>query len=247
MVKVVQITSGPYFRETLRDYSTIFAMFYISDHISAKVMLPIYESLCDEHSSPSVAFVKVDKEGLPGLCTEHDIPRDTNLTFAAFKNNDSVEIVEGQSSRGLERFVERNIGCVRVQATSRADSECFCGYNRAAEEAQSHPNNSGDVAVPSRLEANPPRVRTHRVPLHITSPCFHGRSRHRSYPAELRYMHHHRSQSTECPAHIFYRGQAGHYHRADDVRIQQGSDGRPEATYLDQSGPIAIERTLGSP
>ncbi|KAK5085129.1 hypothetical protein LTR70_008083 [Exophiala xenobiotica] len=94
MSRPVHMSSGSYFRETLRDYPTVFAMFYKCSDLSTRAMLPIFEFLCEEHTTTRVAFVMVKKDDLPGLCVEHRIPRSTNLTFAAFKNERKVGMTD---------------------------------------------------------------------------------------------------------------------------------------------------------
>lgn len=68
--------------------------------------------------------------------------------------------------------------------------------------------------------------------------------RNATIPADLTYVDRRRSITVERPVWLEYFGQDGRYHRTDDIRLQRTPQGA-EATYLDRSGPIAIERTVG--
>lgn len=239
MPRPAQMASGPHFRETLRNHRTVFAMFYRCSDTASRAMLPIFESLCAEHSSPSVAFVKVKKDDWPGLCVEHCIPRSTSLTFTTFKNEDKIDSTDGADERELERMVERHISPSSRRARARSRSACGCCEHRVRART---PSRDREVY---RFRRRPRSVSRHRVPFEVHWPSQHRAQPHRYYPAELRHVQRLGPLTIERPVDLEYRGQDGRYRRAHDIRLSRTSSGT-EATYLDWSGPIAIERRIGA-
>ncbi|KAK5941215.1 hypothetical protein PMZ80_006492 [Knufia obscura] len=242
MSRPVQMSSGPYFRDTLRDYSMVFAMFYKCSDVNTRAMLAIFESLCEEHSTPSVAFVKVKKDDLPGLCVEHDIPRNTSVTFAAFKNERKVGMTDGTNSKELERMVESHVRSARPRLRGGDHGSCDCCDSRArTRSVSSRPER---VVHAPRARDRPRSASRHRVPLVVDWPGRRHAPRNATIPADLTYVDRRGPRAVERRAHLEYLGGDGRYHRTDDVRLQRTPRGA-EATYLDWSGPIAIERTIG--
>ena len=248
----LQVTEPARFRDAIREWPTLFAMFYMCGDISTRTMQPIYESLCSEHASSSVAFAKIKKEEWPGLCFEHDVPRGTSLTFVAFKDGHKVELINGDSPKKLERFVEKH-----VKPTQRRRSTCDCcddGYGRGRNGHIERLDPSRPVrrersrsrhVVPIHVERRERSRSRHVAPVHVDTSHHHRIPANYALPAELRQVHHFGPFRIERPAQLQYRGVDGRNHRTNDVRVVAGRDGRPEATYLDYSGPIAIERTIG--
>jgi len=223
-------------------------------------MLPIFESLCEEHTTTRVAFVMVKKDDLPGLCVEHQIPRSTNLTFAAFKNECKVGMTDGTHSEDLEIMVQRHIRptaprstaprstaprptaprSTAIRARGREQASCDCCDHRARTHSLSS-RSDHIVARPQRPARSPSR---HRVPFTIDWPNRRSAPRNATLPADLTYVDRRGPLPVERPMEVEYLGRDGRYRRTDDVRLQRTPRGA-EATYLDQSGPIAIERTIG--
>lgn len=245
MSKPVHISSGSYFRETLRDYPTVFVMFHKCPDLATRAMLPIFESLCEEHTTPRVAFIVVKKDDLPGLCVEHHIPRSTNLTFAAFKNECKVGMTDGTKSTDLERMVQTNIRSTAprptaVRPTGRQRASCDCCDQRARSHSRSS-RSEQQVPQPQRAARSHSR---HRVPFTIDWPGRRNAPRNATLPADLTYVDRRGPFPVERPMQLEYLGRDGRYRRTNDVRLQRTPRGA-EATYLDTSGTIAIERTIG--
>ena len=240
MSKPVQITSGSYLRDTLKDYDTVFVMFYKCSDLNTRAMLPIFESLCEEHSASSIAFVKVKKDDLPGLCAEHRIPRSTSLTFAAFKKERKVEMINGTSSEALERLVQTHIRSTAPRARGREHSSCDC-CNSRARACSAGPEPEQVMSRPRRAARSHSR---HRVSFVVDWPARRRVERDAAIPADLTYIGSCGPLEIERPMQLEYPGRDGRQYRTDDVRLQRTATGA-EATYLDRSGPIAIERTIG--
>ena len=240
MSRPVQITSGSYLRETLKDYHTVFAMFYRCSDLNTRAILPIFESLCEEHSTSSVAFVKVKKDDLPGLCVEHHISRSTSLTFAAFKNERKVGTINGTSSEALERLVQTHIRSTIPRARGRERLFCGCCESRARTRS-ADPDPERVLSRPQRAARSHSR---HRVSLVVDWPARRYAGRNALIPADLTYVSHRGPLEIERPMQLEYLGRDGRYYRTDDVCLQRTARGA-EATYLDRSDTIAIERTIG--
>lgn len=258
------MTSELLFHNTVRESPTAFAMFYQRGEAITRALRPIWELLCSEHSSSSTTFIEVDKEDFPDLNKELGVPNHTILTFLAFHKKRLKDVIEGVDSRELERFVDRN-----KQSTTRRPATPP-RKRRQVDLERSRPRRDR-ARSPGRVVVDPPR--RHRspalrrvpvyheqaqassrrrrrsspdlAPIHYDSPDFEGPNANRSYPVGIRYTEDHGSHRVSRPAHLEYTDQDGRRRRARDVRLQQGSDGRPEAAFLDWSGPLAVERTIG--
>lgn len=245
MSRPVHMSSGSYFRETLRDYPTVFAMFYKCSDLTTRAMLPIFESLCEEHTTTRVAFVMVKKDDLSGLCVEHRIPRSASLTFAAFKNERKVGMTDGMNSEDLESMVQTYIRPTAPRPTAirprgRERASCDCCDHRARTRSRS---SRSDRRV-SRLQRAARSHSRHRVPFAVDWPDRRNAPRNATLPADLTYVDRRGPLAVERPLEVEYLGRDGRYRRTDDVRLQRTLRGA-EVTYLDQSGPIGIERTVG--
>ncbi|KAJ9653024.1 hypothetical protein H2198_007771 [Neophaeococcomyces mojaviensis] len=105
MPEPVTITSGSLFRDTLRDYPIVFTMFHDSG-IASRVMIPLFESACNDYASSSRAFVKIRMKDFPGIASEYKVKEAP--TFIAFKKQERVGTVSSPDSRRLADLVEKH-------------------------------------------------------------------------------------------------------------------------------------------
>lgn len=241
MSRPVRISSKEQFYEILADYPIVFAMFYMSGDISTKAMLPIYEDLCKENSTPSIAFVKVNKEEYSSLCRKYNVPRNTSLTFVAWKFGGKLEVIDGENSKELEHFVHRHARKPKSPSPPPRPKKCDC--RDAKEDEDEAGSSKSSPRQPRIVVEHRPRPRRYHLPFNVKVPK-DGLEAHKAYPAKIRHRARFSPFVLERPAKLEYTGQDGHRRTASDVRIQRGEDGQAEATYMDKSGTLDVERTI---
>lgn len=233
MSRPVRLTSASHLREIVQDYETTFIMFYSSRNASIQAFTPIYNSLCARYSTPSIAFTKTPREDFPELRDQCGVSQNSVLDLVVFKRGENVGVIEIKDSRSLERCIERY---VRPRYEVRLQP-CCDDKNTSADD-QSRPQRR------SSWERSPERHAPRLVPLRI-DPRSAARVRpNQTMPANMTYRYPHRGHGHERPAELIYRGRDGRPRRASSVHITRDGHRPAEVTYLDRSGPLAIERAL---
>lgn len=237
MARPVRLRSSSHLHETVQDCKTTFVMFYSTRNVSVQGFTSIYNSLCARYSTPSTAFTKIPKEDSPELRDECGVPRDSVLELVIFKNGRKTDVIDIKDSVALERCVEHH---ARPSPRSEARLQLCCDHHGAS------------VNVRGQARARPPRTRSperlapraRQVPLRIDPHCAAHIGPNQTVPANVTYRYSRHGRIHENPAQLVYRGQDGRPRRARSVHITRDGNRRPETTYLDWSGPLAIERTL---
>lgn len=232
MSRPVRLRSTSHLRQTLQDYETTFVMFFSENHASVPQFTSIYNSLCARHSTPKTAFTKVVKEHFPELRDQCGVARESALTLIIFKNGENVGVVDIQDSLSLERCIERN-----VRPRYEVRPQLCCDDQRTSSRVRSRSRTLSRERSPKRRI---PRV----VPLRIDPQSAARVGPNQTMPANMTYRRPHRDHVHEHPAGLVYRGRDGRPRRARSVHITRDGKKPPEVTYLDWSGPLAVERTL---
>lgn len=246
MSKPVQIRSKEHFYETLLSYPIVFAMFYICDDLSTKAMLPIYVDLCQENSTPSIAFVKIQKQDFPGLCRKYGVPSiTTSLTFVCFRDGQKAELIDGDDSKKLERLVYDHVRKPKKSDPPPEQKKCDCcdepPDSDADDDRKKKPHKHHK---PARIVVAPKHwPHRHHVPPRVQVEA-HGLEKHKAHPAEMRHRQQIGPFAIDKPVDLVYKGADGKRHVANDISIQRGANGKPKVHFMDESGPLNVERTV---
>lgn len=233
MSRPVRLRSEADLQETVQDYQITFVLFYSTRNASVQDFTSVYNSLCERFSTPDVAFTKMPKEDFPALIDKCGVPHTSVLTLIVFKQGQNVDVVDTRDSRLLERCIENH---VRPSPRCQAILAPRCHATVHAQ-VQPHGRRRGST------EGRPPRPRL--VPLRINPESAARLGPNQTMPSSMTYRYPHRGHMQQQPVQLVYRGQAdGRPHRASSVHLIRDGNRSPEVTYLDRSGPLAVERTL---
>ena len=224
------IRSGLDFRDLLQSRSIVFAMFYASGTAS-KAMMPVFDSLCEKHQAPPrVAFIKVKKDELSGLCREQNVEMKTTLTFATFVGGNMIDSTDGTDCRDLENMINLH--------TSRKRQD-----NLPKDHDRPHPHRRDRARSLSPRHRPRPRSQDHHesglLIVNLPKPDV---PMYEYWPAQMERISRFGPFAIHQSVHPVYRGSDGRYRQAD-VELSNNADG-VEATYMDRSGPLDVERTI---
>lgn len=233
MPRPTPIHSGPDFQDLLSSRSIVFAMFYVKG-TSSQAMMPIFQSLCEEHQSPPrVAFVKLRKDKLPDLCREHGIETETTLTVTTFVEARKVDSTDGRDSRDLEAMVERHVSRTRSSPPPTPRR-----HSRSPDRARARSPASRTRSVsPTRL-----RPRRQPSPQIAFQPANDSIPMNGYVPVEIIRVSYWGPFSFARPVRPVHQGRDGR-HRPTEIELSRTERG-VEATYMDRSGPLDVERTI---
>lgn len=232
MSRPVRLRSEADLQETVQDYQVTFVLFYSTRNASVQDFTSVYNSLCERFSTPDVAFTKMPKEDFPALIDKCGVPHRSVLSLIVFKRGQNIDVVDIRDSRLLERCIESHVlPSPRFQAILAPRRDCC----HAQDQQFGRRRGSTDGRTPR------PRL----VPLRINPESAARLEPNQTMPSNMTYRYPHQGHIHQRPARLTYRGQAdGRPHRASSVHLVRDGNRSPEVTYLDRSGPLAVERTL---
>jgi thioredoxin 1 len=122
----IAVTSPDHFKTLLETHTYLIADFYATWCPPCKVIAPLYEQLCGQHSAEGkFGFVKVNVDDQPEIAAQYGI---TALpTFRVLKRklvpHEKCEIVRGADVKELKRVVEDIVARLAKQEREKEEGE----------------------------------------------------------------------------------------------------------------------------